>query len=73
MPTLKECFRFPLQSAESRADLITGGTVLLIPLIGWILNMGHRLNVVHRVYHGEAVIFDGFKPWMQTFMRLDPK
>jgi hypothetical protein len=69
MPTLKECFRFPLSSAEARADLMTGGSVLFIPLIGWILNLGHRLNVVHRMSKDEANPFHGFKPWNATFMR----
>jgi len=38
-------------------------------VIGWVLNMGHRLNVVYRLYHNETQVFHGFKPWGETFIR----
>src|SRR5690606_37000143 len=42
---------------------------LLLTLPGWILNMGHRLQVVNRVWRGDAPYFRGFGPWRVTFRR----
>ena len=47
---LRTAFRFPLQSAGSRRDIIIGGIWLLVPVIGWLMNMGHRVRVVHRMH-----------------------
>lgn len=44
-------FRFPLQSAASRRDVVVGGLWLLVPIVGWLMNMGHRVRVVHRMHH----------------------
>lgn len=55
--TLANAFRFPLQSKGSRKDLVIGGFLLLIPFIGWLLNMGHRIVVTHRLLHGDT------NPW----------
>lgn len=49
---LKSAFRFPLQSREARAEVLKGGLLLLIPVVGWILNMGHRIEMTHRMQHG---------------------
>jgi hypothetical protein len=47
-------FRFPVQSREARRDLLWGAALLvLLPGVGWILNMGHRIRVVHRLQHGQ--------------------
>ena len=43
--------------------------MLLIPLVGWVLNMGHRLDVVYRIYHQEPPYYRGFAPWRRTFVR----
>ncbi len=43
---------FPLQSQASRRDVIIGGLWLLVPLVGWVMNMGHRIVVTHRLLHG---------------------
>lgn len=51
--TLGNSFRFPIQSDESRRDLLIGGLWLFIPVIGWLMNMGHRVRVVHRMQKGE--------------------
>src|SRR5947207_6445747 len=52
--SLASSFRFPLQSAESRREIAWGALLLvLLPGIGWFLNMGHRIVVVHRMQHGE--------------------
>jgi hypothetical protein len=47
-------FRFPLQTSAARKDLLWGAALLvLLPGLGWLLNMGHRIKVVHRMQHGE--------------------
>ena len=51
--TLARSLRFPLQSPASRRDLWIGGLWLLVPVVGWLLNMGHRIRVVHRMHRGE--------------------
>lgn len=68
-PSFAECFRFPVATADARRDLLVGGTLLLLTLPGWILNMGHRLQVVNRVWRGDAPYFRGFGPWRVTFRR----
>jgi hypothetical protein len=68
-PGLRESFRFPVSTAAARHDLLVGGTVLLCPPIGWVLNMGHRLDVVYRVYHDDRPYYRGFTPWPHTFLR----
>ena len=52
--SLGAALRFPLQSAASRRDVWIGGLWLLVPGIGWLLNMGHRVRVVHRLQRGET-------------------
>jgi hypothetical protein len=68
-PGLRECFAFPISTPEGRRDVLLGGTLLLLPLLGWILNLGHRLDVVYRVYHDEPPYFRGFAPWGHTLRR----
>jgi len=51
--TLASSFRFPLQSAASRRDVLIGALWLLVPIVGWLLNMGHRIVIVHRMHKGE--------------------
>lgn len=50
--TFANAFRFPLQNAESRRELLMGAGLLLLPFVGWLLNMGHRIEFVHRMQHG---------------------
>jgi hypothetical protein len=52
--SLRNAWRFPLQSPESRHDVFVGGLWLLVPIVGWLMNMGHRIRVVHRMHHGRA-------------------
>ncbi len=52
--SLRQAFRFPLQSALARRELLLGGLWLLVPGIGWLLNMGHRIQMVHQMQHGQA-------------------
>ena len=49
---LGSAWRFPLQSAASRKEIITGGLWLLVPVVGWLMNMGHRILLVHNMHHG---------------------
>lgn len=65
----RACFSFPLQDEEARRDVLIGAALLLIPLIGWIFNLGHRLDVVHRLFHHDPPWFRGFAPWGLTFKR----
>lgn len=52
--TFRNAFLFPWQSQASRRDLFWGGLwLLLCPPVGWLLNMGHRVVVTHRLLAGE--------------------
>ena len=46
-----------------------GGTLLFLLPVGWVLNLGHRLDVVYRIYHQKDPIFTGFSPWVPCFVR----
>ncbi|HEX2189153.1 MAG TPA: hypothetical protein VHG51_09670, partial [Longimicrobiaceae bacterium] len=50
--SLRTSFAFPLQGPLARREVVLGAALLLIPLIGWLLNMGHRILMVHRMLHG---------------------
>jgi len=66
----KTAFLFPIQDQAGRKDILIGGLLILFLWpIGWILNLGNRLNMVARLAKGEAPIFIGFKPWLPTFFR----
>jgi hypothetical protein len=69
LPSFADCFRFPVSTPQARRDLLIGGTLLFALVIGWILNLGHRLEVVHRVVHEQPPYFRGFAPWGRTFTR----
>jgi hypothetical protein len=49
---LNAAFRFPLQSKVARREVAIGALWLLVPIVGWILNMGHRVAMTHRMQHG---------------------
>lgn len=49
--TLRNAFLFPIQNAASRRELLIGAALLLVPGVGWVLNMGHRLRLVHEMLH----------------------
>lgn len=51
--TLRNSFAFPLQSPASRRDILIGGLWLFVPVVGWLMNMGHRVRVVHRLQRGQ--------------------
>lgn len=68
--TLREAFLFPVSTAQARLDVLTGGVLFLFLLpLGWVLNLGNRLNVVARLYVGEQPVFRGFSPWTYTLRR----
>jgi hypothetical protein len=50
--SLRTSFAFPLQTAEARREVLIGAAWLLVPLVGWLLNMGHRVVMVHRMMGG---------------------
>ena len=50
---ISSAFRFPLQSAIARREVLIGALWLLVPIFGWVLNMGHRIEMVHRMQHGQ--------------------
>ena len=43
---------FPLQSPQSRREVLIGAAWLLVPVVGWLMNMGHRIRMVHNLQHG---------------------
>jgi hypothetical protein len=52
---LGEAFRFPLQNRLARRELLWGAFLLIaLPGVGWLLNMGHRIQMVHNMQHGRA-------------------
>lgn len=50
--SLTTSFAFPLQNSIARREVLIGALWLLVPGIGWLLNMGHRIEMVHRMQHG---------------------
>lgn len=51
---LRTAFWFPLQSSGARREVLIGALWLLVPFVGWLLNMGHRIQMVHRMQHGQS-------------------
>lgn len=49
--SLKTAFLFPLQSPLARREVLIGALWLFVPVVGWILNMGHRIAMTHRMQH----------------------
>jgi hypothetical protein len=45
---------FPMQHALARREVLIGAFLLLLPGIGWILNMGHRIQMVHEMMHDRS-------------------
>lgn len=53
--TWRNAYRFPVQSNRARRDLVIGGLLFVVPPLGWVLNMGHRMQLMHRFHRGEAL------------------
>ncbi|MAS94967.1 MAG: hypothetical protein CMO55_17355 [Verrucomicrobiales bacterium] len=51
---LGTAFRYPLQSGLARKEIVIGALWLFVPVIGWLLNMGHRIAMVHQMQHGKS-------------------
>ena len=51
---LRTAFAFPLQTREARKEVLTGAALLLLPGLGWLLNMGHRIQMVHNMQAGRS-------------------
>jgi hypothetical protein len=51
--TFINAYKFPIQTDKSRQEILWGALLLLIPFIGWILNMGHRIEMVHKMQNGQ--------------------
>ena len=66
----RDALLFPIATPDGRRDVLVGGlaVIFLLP-VGWILNLGARLDVVQRLYVGDAPYFRGFRPWRRTFRR----
>src|SRR5262245_6013632 len=67
--TVRDAFAFPVATREARRDLLIGGCLLVLLLVGWIFNLGNRLNVVSRLRAGDRPYFRAFRPWGYTFKR----
>src|SRR5262245_35575671 len=66
----KDAFRFPIDTPEARRDVLIGGTLILFLWpVGWVLNLGNRLNVVARLHAGRSPYFTGFRPWKSALVR----
>lgn len=50
--SFRTSYGFPLQSRAARREVLIGAALLLIPVVGWLLNMGHRIMMVHRMQQG---------------------
>lgn len=50
----RRAFRFPLQHSLAKKEITIGALWLLVPLIGWLLNMGHRIILVHQMQNGQS-------------------
>lgn len=50
----RQAAHFPLQSALARREVLIGALWLLVPGLGWLLNMGHRIMMVHQMQAGRS-------------------
>ena len=50
--SLRSSFGFPLQHAQARREVLIGAAWLLVPVVGWLMNMGHRIQMVHNMHAG---------------------
>jgi hypothetical protein len=50
--SIRSAFMFPLQSRQARNEILWGALLLCVPVIGWLLNMGHRIAMTRRMQQG---------------------
>jgi hypothetical protein len=71
---LRNSFAFPLQTADGRREVLWGAVLLVVlPGIGWLLNMGHRIAVVRRMQRGLPpfpAFSDPARPWYAVYREL---
>jgi hypothetical protein len=67
-------FKFPLQSAVARREVLWGAVLLLVlPGVGWLLNMGHRIAFVRHMQDGKDPFpawSDPGRPWTEVYAEL---
>ena len=51
--TFRNSFLFPIQNSLARREVFLGAALVLLPVLGWVLNMGHRIEMVHKMHHGQ--------------------
>jgi len=50
--SLRNAICFPVHSPAARRETAIGALWLLVPLVGWLMNMGHRIVMVHKMQQG---------------------
>jgi hypothetical protein len=50
--SIRSAFLFPLQSRLARREVLWGALLLCLPVVGWLLNMGHRIAMTRRMQQG---------------------
>ena len=50
--SFRTAFRFPLQGPMARREVLVGAAFLLLPIVEWLMNMGHRIQLVHNMQNG---------------------
>ncbi len=50
--SLRNAICFPVQSPAARRETAIGALWLLVPMVGWLMNMGHRIVMVHKMQQG---------------------
>lgn len=72
--TLRSSFGFPLQSSVARREVLWGALLLaVLPGVGWVLNMGHRIAYVRRMQRGLPPFpawSDPERPWREVYREL---
>ena len=43
--TVRNAFLFPIQNETARRELLFGALFFIFPPLGWIVNMGYRMNL----------------------------
>jgi hypothetical protein len=50
--SIRSAFLFPLQSRPARREVLWGALLLCVPIVGWLLNMGHRIEMTRQMQQG---------------------
>ena len=51
--TFRNSFKFPIQNSLARREILFGAALVLVPVLGWLLNMGHRIEMVHKMHQSQ--------------------